>query len=302
MTILPAGLARTISEVHGEAGMEWLRRFPSLIRDCERRWSLKIALPFPQLSYNFVAPALRQDGMEVVVKLGVPNPELTREIEALQFYAGRGAVQLLDADPEQGLLLLERLQPGTLLSLLTDDVEATSISASVIRQLWRPAPAAHHFITVNDWAAGLHRLRQRFGGTTGPLPANLVERAEAIFADLLNSMTDPVVLHGDLHHDNILAGHRQPWLAIDPKGVIGEPAYEVGALLRNPMPQLLKVLNLERVLARRADQLAHELELDRGRIVGWGFAQALLSAWWSLEDHGSGWEPAIACAHVLAHL
>ncbi|OGO36868.1 MAG: hypothetical protein A2W35_04105 [Chloroflexi bacterium RBG_16_57_11] len=302
MTVIPAGLARTISDVHGDAGREWLRRFHSLIRDCERRWSLKIALPFPQLSYNFVAPAHRQDGTEVVVKLGVPNPELTREIEALQFYAGRGAVQLLEADSEQGLLLLERLQPGTLLSLLTDDEESASIAASVMRQLWRPPPARHHFITVNDWAAGLHRLRLRFGGTTGPLPPNLVARAEAIFAELLDSMADPVILHGDLHHDNILAGQRQPWLAIDPKGVIGEPAYEVGALLRNPMPQLLKVPNLEQVLARRADQLSHELELDRERIVGWGYAQAVLSAWWSLEDHGSGWEPAIACADVLAQL
>jgi len=302
VTVIPAGLARTISEVHGEPGREWLRRFPSLVRDCERRWSLKIALPFPQLSYNFVAPARQQDGTEVVIKLGFPHPELRREIEALRFYAGNGAVQLLDADSEQGLLLLERLQPGTLLSLLTDDEEATSIAASVMRQLWRPPPAAHHFITVRDWAAGLHRLRQRFGGTTGPLPANLVERAEAIFSELLDSTADPAVLHGDLHHDNILAGQRQSWLAIDPKGVIGEPAYEAGALLQNPMPQLLELPNLERVLARRVDQLAHELELDRERIVGWGFAQAVLSAWWSLEDHGSGWEPAIACAHVLAHL
>lgn len=302
MTVIPAGLARTISEVHGEAGREWLRRFPSLIHDCEQRWSLKIALPFPQLSYNFVAPAQQPDGTEVVVKLGVPHPELTREIDALRFYAGQGAVRLLEADSAQGMLLLEHLQPGTLLSLLTDDEEATSIAASVMRQMWRPAPAVHHFIPVNDWAAGFHRLRKQFGGTTGPLPSNLVEQAEAIFADLLDSSADPVVLHGDLHHDNILAGQRQRWLAIDPKGVIGEPAYEVGALLRNPIPQLLEIPNLERVLARRADQLAQELELNRERIVGWGFAQAVLSAWWSFEDHASGWEPAIACADVLAHL
>jgi len=68
------------------------------------------------------------------------------------------------------------------------------------------------------------------------------------------------------------------------------------------MPQLLNVPNLERLLARRADQLAQELELNRERIVGWGFAQAVLSAWWSLEDHDSGWEPAIACAEILARL
>ena len=91
-------------------------------------------------------------------------------------------------------------------------------------------------------------------------------------------------------------------MALDPKGVVGEPAYEVGALLRNPLPQLLTEPRPARVLARRVDQLAEELGFDRERIAGWGLAQAVLSAWWSFEDHGHGWELAIACAEVLATL
>jgi streptomycin 6-kinase len=124
-----------------------------------------------------------------------------------------------------------------------------------------------------------------------------VDTAERLFAELLASQAEPVLLHGDLHHFNILAAERQPWLALDPKGVVGEPAYEVGALLRNPSPD-----QPAHVQARRVAQLAEALALDRERLLGWGVAQAVLSGWWMYEDHGYGWEPALACAEVLAGL
>jgi streptomycin 6-kinase len=127
----------------------------------------------------------------------------------------------------------------------------------------------------------------------------VVEAAERLFTDLLASAAPSVVLHGDLHHGNILAAQRAPWLAIDPKGVIGEPAYEAGALLRNPMPEIARHPALDRVLWRRVDHLADMLNLERERVRGWGVAQAVLSAWWSFEDLGFGWEPAIACAEAL---
>ena len=197
---------------------------------------------------------------------------------------------------------MERLWPGTPLSALTDDEQATSIAAQVMRQVWRPVPADHTFPSVEDWAGGLQKMRRYFEGGTGPLPTKLVELAEALFAELLGSMAEPVLLHGDLHHDNILTAERQPWLALDPKGLVGEPAYEVGALLRNPFPRLITVPQPGRILARRVDQLAQELGFERERITGWGVAQAVLSAWWSIEDHGYGWEYAITCAELLMEL
>lgn len=299
---LPSDFAHTMVELHGTAGLKWLRQLAATIAACEERWSLAVMRPFEPLSYNYVAPAIRADGTQVVLKVGVPNRELLTEIEALRLYNGRGSVRLLDADPEEGILLLERLQPGTPLSSLADDEAATSIAAGVMRQLWRPVPADHPFPAVARWAAGLQRLRTHFGGGTGPFPTRLVEMAESLFGELLSSMEEPVLLHGDLHHDNILAATRQPWLALDPKGVVGEPAYEVGALLRNQLPWLLDEPWLVRVTARRVDQLVAELGFDRERIIGWGLAQAVLSAWWSFEDHGHGWEPAIACAEILAEL
>ncbi len=302
MIAVPTAFARTINELHGETGDEWLRRLPALLADCALRWSLTILPPFEPLTYNYVAPAIRRDGADVVLKVGVPNPELLTEIEALRWFGGQGVVQLLDADPELGILLLERLKPGAPLSKLADDQQATSIAAQVMRQLWRPAPLEHAFPTVAKWAAGLERLRRQFGGGTGPLPSGWVVAAEHLFGELIGSMAEPVLLHGDLHHENILSAERQPWLALDPKGVVGEPAYEVGALLRNPIPALLEQPHPERTLARRVDQLAEELRFDRARLVAWGLAQAVLSAWWSVEDHGHGWEWGIACAEALAKL
>jgi streptomycin 6-kinase len=302
MNSIPNQFNRTIVEVHGAAGAEWLRCLPALIADCERRWSLKVLPPFTNLSYNYVAPAIRSDGIDVVLKVGVPNPELRSEIEALRLFDGHGIVQLLDADRDQGVLLLERLKPGITLSSLTDDEKATSIAAQVMRQLWRPVPQEHSSPTVSEWAGGLVKLRREFGGGTGPFPTSLVEQAETLFAELIGSMAEPVLLHGDLHHDNILAAERQPWLALDPKGVVGEPAYEVGALLRNMAPQFVAQRQPGRILARRVHQLAEELGFDRARLCGWGLAQAALSAWWSYEDHGHGWEGGIAYAELLADM
>ena len=290
-----------MGEVYGAAGEAWIGQLPALLAECADRWSLTIAPPFG-LSYNYVAPATRADGTAIVLKVGFPSRELMTELDALRLYDGRGICRLLDADRERGAMLLERITPGTPLADLDDDEQRTRIAAQVMRQLWRPAPPDHPFPSVATWAAGMQRMRARFNGTTGPLPAKLVEQAEALFRELLGAMGDPVLLHGDLHHWNILSAERHPWLALDPKGVVGEAEYEVGALLRNPLPWLLAQPHPERVLARRIDMLAEELGFDRTRLVGWGVAQAVLSAWWTIEDHGYGWEEAIACAEYLAAL
>jgi len=292
-------LERTIRELHGAAGAEWLSGLPALLAACAERWGLALKPPFPNLIYNYVAPGQRQDGTPVVLKVGVPNPELRTEMEALRLFAGQGSVLLLEADAELGLLLLERLRPGTPLVHLANDGETTSVAAQVMCQFWRPAPDPHPFPTVARWALGFQRLRREFGGGTGNFPRALVDRAEGLYAELIASSAEPALLHGDLHHENILRAERQPWLAVDPKGLVGEPAYEVGALLRNPYPQILHEPEVERIVARRADQLAEALGFDRMRLVRWAFAQAVLSAWWDYEDHGRGWEWPIACAEVL---
>ena len=294
--VIPPRFAQVMHEIYPEQASAWLTGLPERLADLEQRWSIQIGPPFPNLSYHYVAPARRADGTPVVLKLGVPNPGLTASIEALRWLDGRGVAQLLESDPEQGTLLIERLEPGRPLTALDDDDRATAIAAQVMQRLWRPLPARHSFDTAADRAAELGGLRARFAGGTGPLPAALVAQAEGLFRDLLASSAAPVLLHGDLHHDNILSARRWPWLAIDPQGVAGEPCFEVGCLMRNPRPQPA------RILARRADILSEQLGFDRRRILAWSLAISVLSAWWSVEDHEQDWEDAIAMAEAMAQL
>ena len=100
--------------------------------------------------------------------------------------------------------------------------------------LWRSAPTEGAFIQLSDWFKGFEKLRLRFEGGTGPLEETLVERAEHSVANFFGEDYVPMLIHGDLHHYNILLS-KDSWLAIDPKGVIGPAAYEVGPLLMNPL-------------------------------------------------------------------
>jgi streptomycin 6-kinase len=108
-----------------------------------------------------------------------------------------------------------------------------------------------------------------------------------------------MLLHGDLHHDNILSATREPWLVIDPKGIVGDPGYDLGAFLYNPWPGLLELPDPARVIARRVDQLAEGLGMERARVRAWGIAQAVLSACWSIEGNDD-WRHTITCGEYLA--
>ena len=299
--MLPADFEGRIFDVHGEKGATWIRNLPGVLGELGDRWAIDIGDPLQPLSYNFVATAQR-GGQRLVLKLGVPGPDLAREIQALQVLAGEGVVRLLAADVALGAMLLERLSPGTPLKELGDDEQATHIAGALMRKMPRRTPPAGAFPTVADWAAGLQRLRNRFEGKTGPIPADLVEAAEQVYAELLPLSGPAVLLHGDFHHANILKSESRGWVAIDPQGVIGEPEYEVGVLLHNPFPEVATWSDLEGVTARRLDQLSEEAGFDRQRIVKWGMAQAVLSACWDLEDHGKVETGHLVCAQALLSL
>ncbi len=299
---LPEDFIKAIIDVNGEKGVEWLANLPSLLDDCAQRWELTLEPHFTPLNYNYVAPVILGNGQHAVLKAGVPSMERQHEENSLRFYGGRGIVGLLQADTDRGVMLIERLYPGRPLDDVADDDEATSIAAQVMSALWRPLPVDHPFQTVTDWGRDFEQLRATFDGATGPFKAHLVEQAERLFDDLVVSSAPPVLLHGDLHHRNILSAERIPWLALDPKGVAGEPVYEVGSLMRNPAPEMFSWPHPEQLLLRRATILAEALGFDCQRILAWSMAQAVLSAWWSYKMHGSGWEPMMVWAERMAHL
>lgn len=297
VAMLPPGLARKFIDLYGARGAAWVEAFPGTLERLLGRWGLTPGETFAYVGYAYVARVELPGGLPAVLKVAPPGSEFVNEIAALRLYDGRGAVRVLDCDPGVAALLLERLEPGTPLADMDDDAHATEIAAGVMRELWRPLPPGHAFPTVERWGQAFGRIRAAHGGGSGPVPLELFEKGERLYFELCATAARPVLLHGDLHHWNILASRRDPWLAIDPKGVAGEPAYETGALLRN---RLRLEPNLLRLTERRAGQLADELGLDRQRILGWAFAQGVLSALWTLEGHGAIDEEQLALPRALA--
>ncbi len=281
-------LARNVVGVWGDAGARWLAGLPSILAGLACDWDLTIGSPY-ELSYHYVTAVTRADGTPAVLKLGVPTgTSLAEEAPALAAFAGRGAVRLLRADLARGALLLEQVEPGWRARDLVPgrDAEATSAAIGVMRRLHVPPPpgcrmpdALAQARAFDDYAT-VH-------GSAGPLPLDLVGRAGGLMRELSASATGRVVLHGDLHHDNILRATREPWLAIDPHGIVGDPGYEVGALLYNPDPDNRDEA-LTALVPARVEQLADELAMPVDRVVAWGFVKAVLSDVWSAED----WSPA----------
>jgi len=286
-------LTRNVVAAWGQAGAQWLARLPSILRDVAADWDLTVGMPY-QLSYHYVAAVTCGDGTPAVLKLGVPTAtSLAEEAPALAAFGGRGAARLLRADLARGALLMERVMPGWRARDLVPhrDSEATSAATEVMRRL-HAAPVPHGMpealaqAEAFDGYIAIHR-------DAGPLPLDLVTRAGGLMRELCASATERVVLHGDLHHDNILRSTREPWLAIDPHGILGDPGYEVGALLFNPDPDNRDQM-LTTLVPARVEQLADELAMPIDRVIAWGFVKAVMSDVWSAEAWSphADWSPA----------
>ena len=276
-------------------GGEWLERLPSLAAECAEAWSLELDEPFPTGKVALVLPVTRDEGSPAVLKLNFPEPESAHEADALLHWDGHGAVRLLEADRERNALLLERALPGTTLWELEDDEEATRIAASVVRRLWeRPPPAHHPYRTlageIESWMA---ELRSNWEGLGRPFAEGLVESAETVARELGPSQAEFTICHHDFQGSNVLRAEREPWLAIDPKPIVGEPAFDVASLLRDRRWDVRAD-----VIRRRLDQLVDELGLERERMRGWGIVHAL---YWGVSVRRAQ-EDMVECARILLAL
>jgi len=269
----------------------WLRALPDLLARLATRWSLTLERHFPEIAINYVAPATRADGSACVLKVSRHVGETRNEIAALRLWEGNGAARLLEAEPNTGALLVERLDPGrTLVEVAeSDDDAATVIAAGVLRQLWRPVPEPNDLRPLESWCDAYDRNREALSRGAGGFPASLFQRADATRRDLLASAETPTVLHGDLQHFNVLRAQRAPWLAIDPKGLVGDRCFDVCQFLRNPR-EVPPAVN-----GRRLERFCAELGLDRARTSAWCFVHAVLAACWDFED-GNSWERTVAYA------
>jgi len=329
---LPPEFISNIQNTFREEGHAFLDSLPDLIAEASERWGLTDVVPSTELSYNFVAFARRGEvhspkvignqkigqgdpapTRDVVLKMGVPNREIRSEMVALRLFNGEGACKLLDYDEERCWLLLERLNPGVMLVEMEDDEERTHIAAEVMKRIWGlDTPSANasgysttedysKFIRLTDWFNGaFERMMKTFNGGAGPLNEKLVQRVERSVKDFFAENHNPVLMHGDFHHYNILSSERG-WLVIDPKGVIGPAGYEVGPFMLNPWNEFSDGINYKSMIKKRIDILHEHLGFERERILEWSLAHAILSSWWSFEDN-TGWESAAGFAEMIATL
>jgi streptomycin 6-kinase len=222
----------------------------------------------------------RRDAQPVVLKIVKCPGDEWWSGQGLTAFDGRGVVRVYEH--VGGALLLERLDPGDSLVELTlsgRDEEATAILADVIGSMspHRPLTACP---AVQDWAGSFKRY---VASGDDQVPMNLVSQAGRLYTDLCESQRNPRLLHGDLQHYNVLFDRHRGWLAIDPKGVVGEIEYEIGAALRNPCERPDLFVD-PAIIERRLGQFASKLNLDPARALAWSFAQAVLSAIWEVED------------------
>ena len=265
------------------AASAWLEKLPSAVAELERRWSLRLGSPYAGGTAAWVAPAERADGRLAVLKVGLPHYEADHESDGLRFWNGDGAVRLLEFDRALNGLLLERCEPGAPLAE-RPGIEQDAVLAGLLHRLWRAPGPGHPFRPLADMAERWsNEAVARRSGWDDPA---LVNEGLHLFDELPRSAPAHVLLATDLHAGNVLSARREPWLAIDPKPYVGDPAYDAtqhllfdcrASLLADPDEPIKSFADL--------------LELSHERVRLWTFARAALM---------SGSDPARQWASELA--
>jgi streptomycin 6-kinase len=256
-----------------EQGREWLRSLPRLAKECADNWGLTIGEPLEDAFLSLPLLATLSGGGEAVLKIQFPHPESEHEAAALELWNGVGAVRLFAHDVDRHALLLERCEPGTYLSQV-DQSQALDIFIDLLPRLWKPAGSP--FTSLEEealgWANGLTSKWESHGR---PCDRELLDLTIEALVDLSQSQGEQVLLHQDLHGNNVLSAQREPWLAIDPKPLAGEREFAVAPIVRS------KELGTDRRhVIYRFDRLTAELGLDRERARQWTIAQTLA---WGLD-------------------
>jgi len=244
----------------------WLDRLPGALRSLERRWSLKLGAPFvDDVSCAWVAPVALAGGTSAVLKLGMPHMEGQHELQGLRFWNGDPTVRLLQADDDLGAMLIERCEPGTALRALPEP-EQDLVIAGLLRRLRRSPSAPHPFRPLS--AMTDHWSNETLTNIDQWPDTELVREGLRLLNELPRTAPVEVLLATDLHAGNVLRSKREPWLVIDPKPFVGDPAYDVTQHLFNCQARLRS--DPKGTIRRIADLAG----VDRERARLWTFARA----------------------------
>jgi streptomycin 6-kinase len=245
----------------------WLNSLPALLHDLQQKWSLTVDDPFDagEASCSYVVPVLRVDGTSAVLKLAMPHMEGLHEMRGLRFWDGDPTVHLYEADEDRNAMLLERCRPGVLLRTVPEP-EQDAIVAGLLRRLWRQPPPPHPFRPLSALTA--YWSRETLAHIHDWPDAGLVREGLRLFQELPRTAPTQVLLATDLHAGNVLRAEREPWLVIDPKPFLGDPAYDATQHLFNCQLRLRS--NPDSLIQKFADLLG----VDHHRVRLWMFARA----------------------------
>lgn len=278
---LPAGFLAHAGR--GDAWATWIDGLPRVIRDLLAEWELEPDGSLMHGQTALVVPVTTR-GRRAVLKLGWPHDEGRHEILGLQTWHGRGAVALLRADPRRNAMLLERLHQRDLTTIPA--LEACEIVAGLYGPLHVPAPPQLVPLTryVREWTEALERLPR-----DAPVPRRIVEHAVHLgHTFVADAASTGRLVHTDLHYGNVLAADREPWLAIDPKPVSGDPHYEVAPLLWNRWPEVTATGDVRTAVRRRFHTVVDAAGLDEERARDWVIVREAHNAMWAIEDGDRG--------------
>ncbi len=280
--------AESILSLRGKKkGQMWLDNLPQVVKIYEEKWNLNSLGTFSDLSINYVEKAKTQSGEDVVLKIGFPDDEVfIDEVKTLEFYQGNGAVKILEKDMDNFVILLERCMPGISLHTLNNEEKEIKIFAEVCNKIWKKVDKNSGFNKLEDEAKYFDWYFKNLKKCEEVLHQDLVVKAQKTFKDLINTSGESYLLHADLHHGNILKSERG-WLCIDPKGIIGERAYEPSVYIINPFNIFRENESLisKEFFAERIDLISKYLDLNKDRVTAWAYIKQILSLIWTLQDY-----------------
>jgi streptomycin 6-kinase len=288
--------ALTASYHRTDWGRAWLAALPARTADFLDRWELEPDGPAGSGMASLVLPVVRADGTPAVLKLQPVTEDNAAAPIGLRTWDGDGAVRLLADEP--GAMLLERLDASRPLSSVADDTAAMRILADLLARL----------VAVQA-PPGVRRLadiaRAMLDQAPGAVPAlrspdgDLVRTCASAVAEVVGEAGDRL-LHWDLHYDNVLAGGREPWLAIDPEPLAGDPGFDLLPALDSRWDAVVATGDVPRAVLRRFDLLTDTAGLDRDRAVAWTLGRVLQNALWDVEDGETALNPEqVAIANAL---
>jgi len=276
-----------------EGGPAWVSALPALADRFLRRWQLRVCGAARHGAVSLVLPVTRVDGTPAALKFQPVNDESVGEPDALRMWNGDGAVRLLEHDPATGTLLLEWLDATRPLSVLPDEMVAVRTLAELMARLVA-VPAPPDLRRLGDIAAAmLAEVPRALPLLRSPDDRRRLRTCASAMAEVITEPGEQL-LHWDLHYDNILAAEREPWLAIDPKPLAGDPGFELLPALGNRWEDIEASSDADRAILRRFDLMVDTLALDRQRAVGWTLGRVLQNILWDVQGDATAFDSAQA--------